>query len=132
MEINAVEEYSEDEGVTITLRDREGNPEEDNGKPLTLKLAGQYSKRYQKAVRHQREKNLKKRSFQIDVDYLEEAPKEIEAACIIEWPFTSGGQPWPITTKNYSALLRVKPWYQDQIREGIERYASFFSANSAS
>lgn len=135
MDIEKLAEVSEDEGVEVHLRNRDGALEYEDAeqtKPVVMTVAGQFSKRYKKAVRVQQERNLKKRSFNIDVDYLEQAPLEIEAACIVEWPFTSGGKPFPITSGNWSAILSRCPWYQAQVRDGIERYASFFENASTS
>jgi hypothetical protein len=131
MDIDTLAEVSEDEGVIVHLRDRDGKLEYDGDKPVTMKVAGQYSERYRKAQRAITERNLKKRSSGIDVDYLEKVPLELEAACIVEWPFSASGKPLPVSPTNWSAIIGKRPWYRPQIREAIERYTDFFAENSA-
>ena len=122
MDLKDLKTTNEDEGVILHLKDRNDAPEFDNENPLTMLVAGRYSTRYKAAQRKQSERSYR-RGAALKPEDMEQALLSIEAACIIEWPFTSEGQPFPITKDNWAAIIDVCPWYQAQVRNAIENYA---------
>lgn len=132
MEIGAIGQVSEDEGVLVHMKDAAGNPlfegEGDAKTPVNWRIAGTYSKRYRAAQRASKEKNLRaaRRNEDFDVDDLDAVQIGLEVACIMEWHLTSGGVPFAITAENWKAVIDLQPQWQQQVQKASADHAAFF------
>lgn len=139
MDISTISTVSEDEGTFVHFKDVAGEPlydgllpaegEADTRTPVGAWVAGTYSKRHRTAKRKFKEKGWKaarRGEDLLDIDRLEAADLEIEAACIIRWTFTAGGEPFPITADNWGALVKKQPQWQDQLTAAMTDHARFF------
>lgn len=135
MDIAKLKPTKQDEGVRVHFKNADGEyeyeGEGDDKKPVTALVAGEYSERHKKATRKLTEKSLKRQDVTLNVETLDERSRDIQAACIIEWDFTADGKPFPITGKNWAAILSVKPEYEKQVASAIYSYSSFFDKPSA-
>lgn len=134
IDIKELVPVSQEEGAVVRLRDVDGKLEVDeNGNPVTIRVAGEYSKRYKKAIAKLRNDAKQRGNFRTDEEDLSELfVLTTQTYCIIAWDFASDGQPWPITVENWKALLAIRPHYQKQVQAAIEEYASFFAKPSNS
>jgi len=135
MDITTVGTVAEDEGTLVHLKDVAGellfDGEGEAQTPVTIRVAGTYSKRYRTAQKKLKERNIRaaRRNEDFDADKLDDGTVELEVACIMEWSFTSGGQPFPITAGNWKALVAKQPQWQDQVSTAMTDHARFFSAS---
>jgi len=132
MDIAELDTVAEDDGIVVTLKDVTGEPmiATDTQQPLTLKVAGAFSDRYraaQKRLTNKRIQATKRGAGDLDADAIEDNELALEAACIIEWPFVSGGQPFPISLTNWKALVQKQPQWQGQVWSAMHDHAGFFA-----
>lgn len=133
LDITELSSVSEDEGIDVPLKDVLGEPmtvgSGESATPLVLRVAGAYSDRYraaQKKLTNARIQAAKRGKGELDADALDDSERLLEAACILAWPFTSGGQPYPITAANWSTLLSKQPQWQAQVWAAMHDHAGFF------
>lgn len=123
---------TEDAGRSVTLKDVAGKPMLDaSGQPLTIVVAGSFSPRYRAAQLKVRNARLTARleETQTTAETFDAQERAIQAACIVSWPFTSGGKPFAITDRNWTALLAKQPQWEAQVVEVMADHAGFFTAS---
>jgi hypothetical protein len=136
MDITTVTTVSEDAGTLVHLKDVAGellyDGEGDAKTPVTIRVAGTYSERYRRAQKRLKDRNLRgaRRGEEFGADTLDAGTIELEAACIVEWTFTAGGQPFPITANNWTALVAKQPQWQEQVSAAMTDHARFFASSS--
>lgn len=126
----------EDAGQVVHLLDRNDElafyGEGKEKKPVTVRVAGTYSKTFKDAESKQRRKMLKRRQAPSG-DELEARQLELEAACVLGWEgFVAGGKPVPHNYENALKILRVMPWVRRQVQRAMEDHAAFFESASTS
>lgn len=123
----------EDEGQVVHLRDAQGEPAFDAaGQPVTVRIAGQYSKLYRRTQAEQAQRLLRQRGQRLTEEQLTRNRVELVAVCILEWQgITNQGQPLPLTKDNASKLLALAPWVREQLEEVQGDHASFFGTSSS-
>lgn len=99
----------EDEGTWVHVRDASGEKQYykvgEEEKPVRIKVAGSYSKRYRRIADAQRERLLKTRRTSLTADGLADNQRELAAGCSMEWEgFNANGQPFDCVPSN-AALL---------------------------
>lgn len=136
MDITTVATVSEDEGTVVHLKDAAGellyDVDGEKKTPVEMVVAGTYSSSYRKAQKKVRARNIKavRRNEEWDEDTLEERELELEVACILKWPFTANGQPFPITVENYKAIIAKQPQWQGQVQAAMNDHARFLAKKS--
>lgn len=128
MDIEKLAKATDDEGVIVHFRDRNGEPlfEEDKTTPVTARVLGIFSKASRKAERRQQNEMLRRRRTTLDAQTVDEMALEREAACIAEWTFTQGGKLLDVSPENWKLILGVQPQFQQQVRDAMESQADFF------
>lgn len=128
MDVGKLGAVSDDDGVVVHFKDRSGEPmyDEDGVTPVTARVVGIYSAQHRKIERRQSNQMLKSRRMQVDADQVEAMQIEREAACIVEWSFTEGGRPFPISADSWAAILKLEPQFQQQVKEAMENPSAFF------
>lgn len=127
----------EDEGNTIEINDENDEPQfypegasEEDGKPVTITVAGTYSKRFRRAREKRRSKN-EKRQGRLSDEEKNRQEVEVAAACIMAWEgFTQGGKPYELTEKNAIDLLLAMPWVYEQVLVAMNDHQGFSTARS--
>ena len=110
----------EDQGRRITLKDADGEDwSDDEGKPVTALVAGTYSKRYAQARTAGLTRSLKARG-KLTGDDLEATNLKLDAALVIAWDITSGGQ-----MAKPEQVFQSHPFIREQIVEEANAHASF-------
>lgn len=122
----------EEEGVLVQIRDPQGEPAMVGDQPVTVRIAGSYSKRYRRIQEGQTQRMLKRRQVALTAEQLTANRVELVAGCILDWSgFTNGGQPYPFSRDNATHLVTVAPWIRDQLEEAQGDHASFSASSSA-
>jgi hypothetical protein len=132
-------EQAEDDGVVIHVRDvrgvkmtytvKEGDGEnaKDVEKPVTMRVAGTYSKRFRRITDMNRDKMMRRRGSMLDGDAVNRQAVEAMAECIIEWDgFFVKGRPLTLSKNNAVVLLEACPWIKTQVDEAMNDHAAFF------
>jgi hypothetical protein len=140
----------EDDGIVIEIMDERGNPAmyggtavtQDDGTvvtegelPVTITVAGTYSKKYRKAIEWQRQQVLAMRGKKMAGEQSLRMLSELVARCTIRWPlgaFTLGGGPLPFSVENGTTLYTRLPLVQEQVEAGMSDHAGFIAKNSPS
>lgn len=136
MDVSTVTTVSEDEGTFVHFKDVTGNllfdGEGEAKTPVGARVAGTYSERYRKALKKVKERNLRaaRRNEEYDADTMDDRTFELEAACLIEWTFTTNGQPFPITPDNWKAIVAKQPQWQGQVDQAMNDHARFLARKS--
>lgn len=125
----------EDEGTTVHVRgaDSEQLYFQDGAerKPVTLLVAGTYSKIYRRTIDSQREKLLKQRRSSLSSEQIARQQLEAIAACILGWEgIFNGDQALPLNKENAITLLESAPWVREQVEEAMNDHAAFFTNSS--
>lgn len=130
-DINAAESEAsaEDAGQVVHVRDANGDPMfygEKGDKPITITVAGTYSKVYRAALNRQRDRMLRMRRTKMTGEMLDEQQVELAAACVLAWEgFTQDGQPVPCTRETARVLMAKVPWLREQVEEAMNDHAGF-------
>jgi len=129
MDISNIAALNEEDGIVVTLKDFKGDPEDDNGKPLTVTVAGTYSSHYRRAQRQVLNDMQRaiRRGEKPDVEATEDAAYRLEAACILAWDFTAGEKPVTITADNWKAIAQKRPNWREQVQAAMGDHERFFS-----
>lgn len=123
----------EDEGQVVHIRDANGEPEMDGDKPVTVRIAGTYSRVYRRTQEAQTQRMFKRRQAALTAEQWTANRIELVAACIMEWAgFYNRGQPFPYTKENATLLLTGAPWILTQLEEAQADHAGFSTGSSAS
>lgn len=128
-------EDREDAGVTVHVRDARGESMfyGDDKKPVTILVAGTYSKLYRKVTSAIRDRALKQRRATLTADILFEQQLETVASCILAWDgFFDGDASFPLTKANAMRLLSMAPWIREDVEVAMQDHESFFENSSNS
>lgn len=125
------EAEAEEVGVAIPIMQKNGEPYP--GDP-TMTVTGSDSE----AVRAE-EDRATQRSIQRGTKRIKTTAKHIAdnrvrmaAAAVVEWTWTSEGQPFPCTPDNVRVMLASAPHILRQVEEGIAAHADFTTKPSTS
>lgn len=141
MDINTTEKALavEDDGIDVEILDPSGEPETfgpaDAPTPLTIKVAGRFSKRFRKAEEWQRNKIHAKRGKKMTGAESLQMLSEFVARCTISWPtgaFTLDGKELSFSVENATTLYSRLPHVQAQVEAGMDDHAGFIAKNSSS
>lgn len=135
----------EDEGNTIHLRDENdellyhrppGSGPKAEPLPVTITMAGTYSKKYRRARAAQMTKTVKKGrsgAIRITGELLEEQRDELVATCALAWDgFYSASKPVPCNKQNATDHFQAMPWIRDQAEEAMNDHEAFIKGSSLS
>jgi len=124
----------EDEGVVVHLEDHLGNPLffGEEKKPVTVRIAGTYSKRYRTMLRAVRTRGLKQQISKVTAELLEQNEAELVAGCIMEWQGVGENNVAAPCTLENARILVAAPWFIEQLKDAQKDHASFFANSSAS
>ena len=130
LNVAATEASHEDDGQTLTLEDREGQPYDP---PATIVVAGSYSKHCRTAeARFDRELARSGRR-KLPEDFTLQRRIQVAAACILSWDgIVADGAVVPCTRENAIALLSCAPWVREQVEEAMNDHAGFSKTASSS
>jgi hypothetical protein len=121
----------EDSGLVVHLRDESGELMyfgDDNTQPVTVTVAGTYSKRYRRALDAKIHKASKARSR--DREEIQHDALDVTAQCVIEWAgFFDGGLPLECTRVHAVRVLGAAVWIKDQVEAAMEDHAGFSRAS---
>lgn len=124
----------EDEGTVVHVRGSDGEPMyfgKDDAEPVTITVAGTYSKAYRRAVDAQRERLVKQRRVTLTGEALAKQQLELVAACVLAWSgIVDAGKPLPCEKPNVLRLLTAAPWIREQVEEAMQDHAGFFGSSS--
>lgn len=136
MDISQIMSVSEreDRGTVVHVRDAVGElqyQEADPTRPVTITVAGTFSKRYQDTLAGHRDALFKQRRATLSGEQLTQQQIELVAACIISWDgFTLNGAPFPCTMENAVMVLKSAHWIRQELEEAMGDHASFFTSSS--
>jgi hypothetical protein len=125
----------DDEGVTVTIFQRNGDPYlAADGSEATVTVVGSESKRYRDAERRQQRRLFKRarvRGAEITPEETEREAIEVASAAIIEWHgWEADGKPVPCENPHLTSFLKVKHIFE-QVNAAIQGHAAFFEARSS-
>jgi hypothetical protein len=116
----------EDEGTVVHVMDENGKPLFEDGEPVTITVAGSYSRIYRRVEEQIRKRPLRKK-LTSEVFYEDTMEKTI--ACTLAWQgFKADGKPFELTRPNAHALYDNCPWIYDQVVEAMNDHALFRGA----
>jgi uncharacterized protein YbcI len=114
-----------EEGVWMELE----HPASGEALGMHVKVLGVDSERYQKALRKQQDKRLKKRNKTIKAEELENEGIELLAQCVAEWEgFTYNENELECNLENVRWFLKTYKWAKDQIDDFIGDRSNFLPA----
>lgn len=117
--------------VELTMPDGEVMTYGEPAAPVTMRVAGTYSKRYKKAERAAANAVLAKKKKKLTDDEQEQRLMQLAAACVIEWHgIFNNGEPLPCTEANAIAVFTAAPWIYQQVLEAMQDHARFFVPSS--
>jgi hypothetical protein len=120
----------EDEGNTFHVHGETGQPLYYQGQPVTMTVAGTYSKAFQAA--EERFGRRKWKGKLSTADWTKARDAAVLAPCVLRWSgFADGGRPVPLEHEYVMRALEV-PWLRPQILEAMEDHEGFSGASSAS
>ena len=124
----------EDEGTAVHICDESGQAATyDNDRPVTIRVAGSYSKAYRRRAEAQTQRMFKRRQGTLNAEQWQQNRIELVAACVMSWEgFVNNGQPFPCTKENAVLMLTRAPWILTQLEEAQADHAGFFKGASAS
>jgi hypothetical protein len=129
----------EEAGIVVQLDDpRTGEPATygPDQKPVTITVAGSYSKRFQDADSRRLAQWAKQRRVPKGME-VQEGQRETVAACVLAWdgifdkPVEDGGTPMPCTPENVRQWLAIPPIFA-QVWEAMHDHERFFGTRSPS
>lgn len=118
----------EDEGTIVHVTDAHGKPlyyGENNDKPVTIRVAGTYSKTYRRAEEAIRRRPFKPAKVTGEKFYEETMEKAI--ACTLAWEgfFDQDGKPVELNRHNVAAIYEQYPWVYDLVWEAMDDHSRF-------
>lgn len=122
----------EDKGVTVHLRDEKRAPMYDGDQPVTITVAGTYSKRYRRAMEALQDRRMRSPAT-ADRESARRDALDVIAACVISWSgFYDGDKPAECNKPNAVKVLEHADWWREQIEAAMEDHAGFTGASSGS
>lgn len=132
----------EDEGIDVAIILPNGRPatyvvpkdgtEEVELRPVVIRVAGSYSKRYRDALERVRNQPAK---YTPPAEARERAAAmqiEIEASCIISWQGVGrNNRLIDYTLEDAIEVLTKGAWIREQVQMGINDHAAFFNSSSS-
>lgn len=135
MDISALKEQTkhDDTPHPVEITGRDGNPlPAPDGSACTISVFGSESQVYRREKEAISRAFLQRRQTKIEPQDLLNNRIRAAAAAVASWHgFESNGQPAPCTPTNVRAVL-AHEWILEQVEQGIEAHASFFTNSSAS
>ena len=131
---NAKEQVAlEDEGVVVHITNANGEPLYFGDKqPVTITVAGTYSKRYREAERAVTSRRFKGNRTP-DIDAIRKEALNLTAECVLAWDgFFDGGKVLECSKANVVKVLDGFPWVLQQVEVAMGDHAGFSRAVSAS
>ena len=125
----------EDGAVLVVLHPTELTPVVDeNGKPMTITLAGSDSPKFRKGKYMQANKSIDKRGqFKVTAEQLAEGNIDILAHCTLDWCGVElDGEVLECTVENAKTVYRRFPWLEKQVNEFIDDLSNYLGKSSAS
>lgn len=119
----------DNEGVTIKITDRAGEPDLDSqGEQTTITVLGEYAEKVKKTLESQTRAMWKRKAGTFDPATVTQRNRiDTAASAIIAWSgIEDGGKPVACTKENAVRLLDAAPWILKQVEAAIESPASFF------
>ncbi len=129
---------TEDEGQILEIHDHRGAPltftaPDGTEKPVTVRVAGTYSKVYRRAQEMLRERQIRQRRAKLTGEAVTRQSVELVAACILGWDgFFNAGQPLAYERENVIEVLTRAPWIREQVEEAMVDHEGFFTSSSSS
>lgn len=137
MDINSTETALaiEDEGIVVEIMGPTGDPEMfgDPEHPVTITVAGTYSKKYRRADEWQRQQVIALRGRKLTGEASLRMLSEFVARCTLGWPlgaFVLDGAPLPFSLANAITLYDRLPLVREQVEAGMSDHAGFIKKNS--
>jgi hypothetical protein len=123
--------HVEDEGQVVHLHGPDGTPlyytDGEEQKPVTITVAGTYSKRYRVGMNRNRDRMVKMRRAKVTGTMVEEQQIALIAHCILAWDgLFVGEKPVPLNEENAATLLTTVPWIREQVEEAMADHEAFF------
>lgn len=120
----------EDEGRVVHLMGPHG-PIMDGDVPVTITVAGSYSRHFRDQQNRQRDRMLRQRRLKVTSDLVNDADLELQAACVLGWQgIEQDGKPLPCTFENAKMLLRALPDVREQVVEAMYDHEGFTRTSS--
>jgi hypothetical protein len=123
----------EEQGTCIELTMPDGEPMvygEDN-RPVTIRVAGTYSRRYKKAERGLANDALARKRKKMSDDEQDTRLMKLAAACVISWDGVfNAGEPLPCNEDTCVKVFAAAPWVYQQVLEAMQDHARFFTTSS--
>lgn len=108
-------EQAHEAGVTVHLEDEKGKPlyvDGDESRPVTVTVAGVYSRRFRRAEEEANRKIARSRGKVTG----RQSVIEKAAACTLSWDgIFDHGKPVDCTPENAERLYKAAPWVLDQV-----------------
>ena len=123
----------EDAGSVVQIMDETGEPlfyGEGNDKPVTITVAGEFSRVYRRAEDAIRGQQLKRRG-NLTPQELRRQSIELLSRCVLAWEgFENAGQPLDCTRENVSAVLSSAEWIRKQVDQATTDHSAPFGKPS--
>ena len=121
----------EDLGRTVHLKDDRDEPAYEGDTPVTVTIAGSYSKRYRRTQETLTQRMFKRRQTQLTAEQFMANRVELVAACVLTWEgIRNGDKPLPCSRENATLLLNAAPWILAQLEDAQADHASFSPGSS--
>jgi hypothetical protein len=123
----------EGQGTLVELLGADGEPMQvgtgETATPVTVRVAGTYSRRYKAAERVAADAMIKRKKKTLTPEEQEHRMMTLAAACVIEWHgIFAHGEPLPCTESNVLAVFTAAPWIYQQVLEAMQDHSRFFTA----
>jgi len=125
----------EDAGAVVHLRDLDDElmyyklDNDDEEEPVTITVAGSYSKKYKRAQNAQTTKAMKgaRRGTRVTGEALQEQLRDLASTCVLAWDgFFDKGEPMACERDNVVKVFERAPWILEQVQAAQVDHASFF------
>lgn len=95
---------------------------------MHVKILGTESKAYQKALRKNQDKRLKKGMRKVKSEELENESIELLVQCVVDWQdFVFEGEELECKPENIRWVFKNYKWVKDQVDEQIGDYSNFLA-----
>lgn len=122
----------EEIGRVVHLKDDREELAYVGDQPVTVTIAGSYSKRYRRTQEALTQRMFKRRQVQLTAEQFMANRIELVAACVLDWQgITNNDKPLACTKENATALLTAAPWVLAQLEDAQADHASFSPGSSA-
>ncbi len=122
----------EEQGQVIHVRDESGEPMYfGDDEPVTITVAGTYSKRYRKALDARISKAS--RSRRREPEDVQRDALDVVAQCVLDWAgFHENGTALDCTRANVTRVLGLAVWIREQVEVAMDDHAAFGKASPTS